>query len=246
MAHHFRFLADHCEAGQWTMRSEEWHHLLSVLRLPVGAEFELTNGKGWVAHAKLTAISKQVGCFEVLDQTYSPELPAGSRFILAIGALRPQSVDDLLPYLIELGVDAIEIFSFQGMDKNRLQDKVCERWDRILTAAMKQCKRAWAPQISWSTSFEALIQKAEAWPNRLYLDPYGDQSLATWRPAFLGPTVAVIGSERGLEEAEIQTLKNHEFKSCRIEGAILRATTAAIATAVLLRHSLPLNSREEC
>ena len=143
MAHHFRFLADHCEAGQWTMRSEEWHHLLSVLRLPVGAEFELTNGKGWVAHAKLTAISKQVGCFEVLDQTYSPELPAGSRFILAIGALRPQSVDDLLPYLIELGVDAIEIFSFQGMDKNRLQDKVCERWDRILTAAMKQCKRAW-------------------------------------------------------------------------------------------------------
>lgn len=245
MSHEFRFLAERSQGGQWTMPIEEWHHLDKVLRLPVGAEFELANGKGWVASASLVSLNKHGGDFEVVEQFYSPKAPSAFQFALAIGALRPQSVDELLPYIIELGVDAIEIFSFQGMDKNRLQEKVLDRWNRILAASMKQCKRAWAPEISWSPSFEALIQKSENWPNRIYLDPHGDESLARWSPAHFGPTIAVIGSEKGLDKAEIQRLKDCEFLSCRIEGSILRATTAAIAAAVLLKQSLQPISAEE-
>ena len=144
--------------------------------------------------------------------------------------------------VIELGMDGIEVFASQAVDKSRLQDKVRERWDRICAAAMKQCKRPWAPDIAWSGELNTLLQKASNYPNKIFLDPHGEQSLAQWRPGLSGATLALIGSEKGLEIHEIELLRSHGFTGCRIEGAILRATTAAIATAALLRQIVPQKS----
>jgi 16S rRNA (uracil1498-N3)-methyltransferase len=123
-----------------------------------------------------------------------------------------------------------------------MQDKVRERWDRIASAAMKQCKRPWAPLISWTDGLEALIEKAASYPNRIFLDPEGEHNLARWQPAQDGPTLAVIGSEKGLDADEVLALREAGFVGCRIEGSILRATTAAIASAALLRQIIPHKS----
>lgn len=238
MAHRFRFLGRHLGAKVWEMFPDEWHHVLKVLRLPVGTAIELADGQGWVAEAELSSLGKHDGQITVLSETYTPAAEPAAIVTLAIGALKPQSVDDLLPYLIELGVDSIEVFSSQSIDKARLQDKVRERWDRIAAAAMKQCKRPWTPSISWSESFAELIAKSSAFPNRLFLDPDGEQNLGSWQASTAAPTLAVIGSEKGLDPQEIDLLRANGFVGCRIEGSILRATTAAIATAALLRQRI--------
>jgi 16S rRNA (uracil1498-N3)-methyltransferase len=240
MAHCFRFLGKHLGPEQWELFPDEWHHLLKVLRLPIGSEVELADGQGWVAQAKLTELGKHQGTATISAETFTPPCAASARITLAIGALKPQSADDLLPYLIELGMDGIEVYASHSIDRNRLQDKVRERWDRISAAAMKQCKRPWAPDISWSASFSELLEKGKSFPNRLFLDPNGEQNLAAWKQSTAGPTLAVIGSEKGLDEAEVHQLLEHGFLGCRIEGSILRATTAAIATAALLRQSIPM------
>ncbi len=238
MAHCFRFLAQHIGSQSWELHPDEWHHMLKVLRLPEGSDIELADGQGWVAKARLTGLGKHEGLLTIESESFTPALGLGSQFTLAIGALKPQSVDDLLPYLIELGVDGIEVFSSQSVDKSRLQDKVRERWDRIAGAAMKQCKRPWAPSISWSSSFDELLEKSPGFAHKLFLDPDGEQNLGRWQPTLPGPTIAVIGSEKGLDLEETNLLREHGFLACRIEGSVLRATTAAIATATLLRQSI--------
>lgn len=242
MAHRFRFLGRRCDANRWELLPEEWHHLLKVLRLPPGSEIEIANGKGYVAQARLLQLGKQAGELIVESEIHIPAPAAATRITLALGALKPQSADELLPYVIELGMDGIEIFASHAVDKNRLQDKVRERWDRIAAAAMKQCKRPWSPEISWSDSLEQLIEKASAFPNKIFLDPEGEQNLARWQPATSGPTLAVIGSEKGLDTDELEILRRQGFIGCRIEGAVLRATTAAIASAALLRQIIPQKS----
>ncbi|HYX38924.1 MAG TPA: RsmE family RNA methyltransferase [Oligoflexus sp.] len=242
MSHRFRFLGRHLGPQQWELLPDEWHHLLKVLRLPVGSELEIADGAGHVAQACLTHSGKNEGVFEVLQEDFFAAPAAAAQITLAIGALKPQSADDLLPYLIELGMDGIEVFASQSVDKNRMQDKVRERWDRIATAAMKQCKRPWVPVISWSDGLEVLIHKAAAFPNRIFLDPEGEQNLARWQPLQAGPTLAVIGSEKGLDADEVLALREQGFVGCRIEGSILRATTAAIASAALLRQIIPYKS----
>ncbi|MCX6127694.1 MAG: RsmE family RNA methyltransferase [Proteobacteria bacterium] len=241
MAHLYRFLAEHQEAGQWLLGAEEWHHILKVLRLAPDSEFELADGKGWVARAKLNSIGKRDASFDILNEAFEAERPASAQLILAIAALKPQSMDELLPFLIELGVDRIEIFSYQGMDRSRLQGKLQERWNRIAVAAIKQSKQSWLPEIAYSESFEALLLKAKAWPNRIFLDPNGEQVISKWRASLPGPTLALIGSEKGLDSAEIAALRTEGFQACRLEGGILRATTAAVAAAAVLRHGTPAN-----
>jgi len=242
MAHRFRFLGQRQSPQQWELLPDEWHHLLKVLRLPVGSELEIADGTGYVALGRLIHAGKNDGELEIKSEEFFPAPPSSACITLAIGALKPQSADELLPYLIELGMDGIEVFASQSVDKNRMQDKVRERWDRIATAAMKQCKRPWAPVISWSDGLETLIDKAAAFPNRIFLDPDGEQNLARWQPQHEGPTLAVIGSEKGLDADEVLTLRQQGFIGCRIEGSILRATTAAIASAALLRQIIPYKS----
>lgn len=239
MSHRFRFLGRRLGPEQWELLPDEWHHLLKVLRLPVGSDVEIADGAGHVALARLSHAGKNEGELAIESESFVPAPAVTSQVTLAIGALKPQSADDLLPYLIELGMDGIEVFASHSVDKNRIQDKVRERWERIATAAMKQCKRPWAPVISWTDGLEALLEKAAAFPNKIFLDPDGEQNLARWQPAQPGATLAVIGSEKGLDADEVLALRGAGLVGCRIEGSILRATTAAIASAALLRQIIP-------
>jgi 16S rRNA (uracil1498-N3)-methyltransferase len=195
-----------------------------------------------VALARLSHAGRNEGELAIESESFAQAPAAAARITLAIGALKPQSADELLPYLIELGMDGIEVFASHAVDRNRMQDKVRERWDRIASAAMKQCKRPWAPVISWTDGLDDLIEKAAAFPNKIFLDPDGEHNLARWLPAHDGPTLAVIGSEKGLDADEVLALREAGFVGCRIEGSILRATTAAIASAALLRQIIPHKS----
>lgn len=236
MSHTFRFHAARSAEGLWSLDAEEWHHLLKVLRLTPGSSIELANGQGWTARATLLKAGKSQGELGIEGESFEEARPPAQRVYLALGAIKPQSVDDTLPSVIELGIDGIFVFPFAGMAKSRLSEKVRERWQRVLASAAKQCKRAWWPEIVWLESFEDFLAMSESIPHRLVLDAAGEQAINAWQPSTSGAVLATIGSEKGLSPAELAQLQSAGFISVRMQGSVLRAITASIAATTLLRH----------
>lgn len=226
--HRFRFLGQADATGHWTLSSEDAHHVQKVLRLNLGSEIEFCDGRGNWGVGTITGLGKQGVQVEALESSYEPSSECD--LVLLIAAMKPASFDELLPSLVELGVDRIWVFAQNHTDRKWLSGKVLQRWQRLVASAMKQCKRSWLPELDCFTSMEALVNSVEidSFANRIVLDPSAELSLIE-TPLQKSSTLLAVGSEKGLSPMELQLLSGHGFLSARIGQHILRAYTASLA-----------------
>ncbi len=229
MTHRFRFIGSEV-SGQWQLGEEETLHLAKVLKLSVGAEVEVTDGKGGWCFGVVNTIKNKLTVVDVIESHFEQE---PKTFVtLAVGALKPGSIDDILPAAVELGADRIVVFQNAGTAKFRLQESVAARWQRIVHQSIKQCKRARIPDVVVSDSVEALIK--DFWKKDVslgvVLDPTGEKSLHEILTASQAKELMiVIGSEKGLEIKEISELLSAGFITAKLGANILRAVTAVPA-----------------
>ena len=249
MRHVFRFLGRPTEEDRWILTDEENHHLSKVLRLEVGDTVEACDGEGLWASCLIETIGKNETTLRVVRSnagslSVHQESPPKLRIVLCIGALKPGSFDEILPHLIELGVDAIHLFHQPGSAKSRLADKAALRWDRLIHQSVKQCKRSWIPQVKTHDDLQTLLQitALSGKDRKFYLSPEGSSSLfdalmsepQNMRDREVCCVCLVVGGEQGLSASEEATLAGAAFKGVRLGRHILRAVTAAIsATAVV-------------
>lgn len=239
MKHTYRFLASFAaEQNMWLIKEEELHHLKKVVRLNVEDSVEVFDGQGRWAKGTIAAIEKDQA--SVLCPQHFAEQSPDSSFSLALGALKPNSVDQLLPSLVELGVANIHVFMQSQVAKSRTSEQQIKRWQKIILAATKQCKRNFLPSIHAWKNLEACIEANF----NLQKPPFGIffSEHATARLIDLEITkkncFAVIGGEKGLDHHELQLLKNHQLIAAQLGTNILRAYTASIAGAAILSAKL--------
>jgi 16S rRNA (uracil1498-N3)-methyltransferase len=226
---------------------EEVAHLTKVLRLPVGAEVEATDGRGNWCVGRLAAVGSREAAITAETEGYRAS--HSKRLVLALGALKHGAFDEILPGLVELGVDQIRIFLQEGADRTRIAPKAVDRWARIARQALKQCKRVHLPEIAVHGSLAALLTAVgeEAGLAKLVLEPSADQGLlsalgAGFAPAGATGVVLVVGGEQGLSAGELGALRSQGFIGTSCGDGILRAVTAAlaaVAAAALVRGSEP-------
>jgi 16S rRNA (uracil1498-N3)-methyltransferase len=238
MKHIFRFLGEIIpEENQSIIEQNEHLHLSKVLRLTVGDEIEVFDGRGAFALCKITEISKQktkAGFSK--NSVHSRPKPLE----LLLSALKPATFEEILPSLIELGVTKIDIFRGNHTAKKTVHSKFLERWQRISITACKQSKQYWLPEIQMHSDLEAALShldshNAATQKPRFILDPDADETLISQLigTRHLESPLIVIGSESGLSPDESQSLKSHGFKAVTMGQNILRAQTAAVAASAL-------------
>jgi 16S rRNA (uracil1498-N3)-methyltransferase len=228
MAHLFRFIGVP-DGANWLLGEEETQHLAKVVKIPVGGEVEVTNGRGLWCRGRVTAIKGKQTVVEELAR--HKDAPPNMRVTLAVGAFKPGALDDVLPAVVELGVDDIIVFQNAGTAKFRVQDSAQKRWDRIIHQSIKQCKRSWIPTVQVLDSVDALVADEAARSGlRVVLDASGEaplhQVVLAAKPERL---LLVVGSEKGLEDDELALLRRSGFGSARLGNHILRAVTAVPA-----------------
>lgn len=241
MKHLFRFYAERSGEKTWILHDDEWHHLLKVLRLSAGEPLELANGEGWVGRARLLEVGKHKGIFEVESEEFFPAVASSEVFTLGLGVLKPAGIDEVLPGLVELGVNRLVLIPFIGMDKSRVSDKLLDRWQRQIISASKQAKAPWFPKLEVAQSLDSFLAEGEKCRSKYLLDPSGE-SLPLSSGSLPGPALAVIGSEGGWAEGEFAKFKASGFQLLRLQSHVLRATTAVIATAAIFRQALRLEN----
>ena len=234
VAHIFRFLGVWNKDSSWTVEGEEFVHMRKVLRLKEGTSVEVVDGNGRVALGNITRISKNSATI-VGNSTFFPRA-VDHRLTICLGALRRNTLEDLLPSLVELGVDQLIIFNQNQLAKFRLSEKVYLRLNRIIVSAFKQSKRAWITQLTFAENFDKLGQFVSDYDQKLVLSPNGAQLIRSLN--LMGKVVIVIGSEKGLTELELENLRKEGFVTVKFCDTILTSKTAIISAAAYMAASL--------
>jgi 16S rRNA (uracil1498-N3)-methyltransferase len=236
----------HCEAlarGRNVLRGSEAHHALNVIRLGVGDQAELFDGRGRRAIGRVVETSRRE---VVLAVEAEPDLTPEQRPIVHLGFATPKGkrLDWLLEKAVELGVAALTPVRFQrgvaggdGASKRERREATC-------ISACKQCGADRVPKLEAESDLSDFLPRAEG--VRLLGDA-GDQARPLGRclTADAEKVTVLVGPEGGLTEAERDEALAAGFVPARVGHHVLRIETAAAALLAGVRTWMEAQDRRE-
>ncbi|MFO7896496.1 MAG: RsmE family RNA methyltransferase, partial [Candidatus Cloacimonadales bacterium] len=144
------------QSKQLNISGSEHHHIVHVFRKQVNDEILLTNGRGILASARIITLAKKELAVEILEisQLQNSE-PAIS---VALPLLKNKHDNLIVEKLTELGVR--EFYPLISERTVRKAGKnICQKFEKIAIAAIKQCDNAYLPQIHNQLTLSDLLQK---------------------------------------------------------------------------------------
>ncbi len=223
------------------LATEEARHLRDVLRLKSGDEVYVFDGTGREFRCAITNIARGFAELKI-DAEVEPAKPESQlQLNLCVALLKGEKFDLVVQKATELGVTKITPLMTRHADIHLRDEsdatKRVTRWQRIALEAAKQSGRAFVPEISLPVELNALFVETNDNDLRLMFSERGGEGLAglTDRPA-PQRVIALVGSEGGWSDEEIQQTQAQDFHIVTLGGRILRAETAAITIAALLQH----------
>ena len=216
-------------SGPASLTGDIAHHLLRVLRIRVGDEIRIGDGRGGLATATVTSTEKRVLSLQVgPSERRAPLTPAVT---LAFAVPRPSRADWLFEHATEVGVHR---FQPLWTGRSRPQGIRADRYRKVCAAAAGQCARAWLPEVCEPLELAAYLE-AELPQSRILADASG---AAISQAADGEDTVLLIGPEGGFQADERALATARGFVATRFAGPILRTETAAlVGAAILLRDA---------
>ena len=216
----------------------EFAHLKKVLRLIVGDEVAVFDGKGHEVVGTIETIGKSSATVRVTAATLNKGEDE-KKIILLQGLLKSDKPELVIQKATELGVNEIIFYSSERTVALVAREKGAARiarWRKTAIEAAKQCGRTVIPKISILSLDEALT----AGQGLLRIIIWENEQRSTLKSAIKGSSNAtgvavVIGPEGGLTKEEVTKAKAAGYASASLGKLILRAETAAIAAIAMLR-----------
>ena len=227
------FYAPEIFLPRYTLPEEESKHCVRVLRMTVGDELHLTDGKGNMYRCKV--VSDNVKRCEVEVVETWPEYERMS-YGLTMCVAPTKNIDRFEWFLekaTEIGIS--EVYPLECDHSERRQIKL-EREEKVITAAVKQSLKAYHPVLHDLTSVRDII--AMDFEGEKYI-AHCDSSFGE-RP-YLGNlvkkganTLILIGPEGDFSKEEINFALQNGFKAISLGRERLRTETAAVVATTVV------------
>ena len=227
------FYAPEISLPRYTLPEEESKHCVRVLRMTVGDELHLTDGKGDMYRCKV--VSDNVKRCEVEVVETWPEYERMS-YGLTMCVAPTKNIDRFEWFLekaTEIGIS--EVYPLECDHSERRQIKL-EREEKVITAAVKQSLKAYHPVLHDLTSVRDII--AMDFEGEKYI-AHCDSSFGE-RP-YLGNlvkkganTLILIGPEGDFSKEEINFALQNGFKAISLGRERLRTETAAVVATTVV------------
>jgi 16S rRNA (uracil1498-N3)-methyltransferase len=237
---------DHQVPGShFVLEGAEARHAVTVKRIAVGESVDIADGAGKRLTGTVAAVGQgelTVEC-SVLDTEERPDL----RLVL-VQALAKGDRDELAAETAtELGIDAIIPWQSERSIvrwKGERAAKAHAKWQSVVTAAAKQARRAWIPEVRAAVDgagLQAAVSAADlaiilhedaVRPLRSVLEAWcGDNAGA----AVPGPReiLLIVGPEGGISPREVTRLCGAGAVTALLGHHVLRSSTAGPAATVL-------------
>ena len=143
-------------AARVELPHDEAEHLVRVLRLGVGDEVDVFDGRGGMWRAAVVHANKTSAAIRPL-QRLQPARELGVPITLVMSVLKGDKMDDVVRDAVMLGVAAIHPVVSERAETSMAamaRSNRLARWERIAVSSVKQCGRAVLPAIHPATPLE--------------------------------------------------------------------------------------------
>jgi 16S rRNA (uracil1498-N3)-methyltransferase len=235
-----RLDADRREA---TLDGDEGRHLTRVLRLGVGDDVAVFDGRGAEFRARVKAIARDSVHVELMERVTAAPEPRVS-LTLVQGILKGVRMDDVVRDATMMGVRAVVpvMSAHVAVKASALErGKPAERWRRVALASAKQSRRATLPEVHDPRPLSEWLGAEHAGERLLFVEPSqasGEKprSLREWltRSAPVSASL-IVGPEGGWAAEEIEAAIATGCTPVTLGGLTLRADAMAVVAISICR-----------
>ncbi|RYZ78208.1 MAG: 16S rRNA (uracil(1498)-N(3))-methyltransferase, partial [Proteobacteria bacterium] len=211
--------------SQYFLSEEESKHAVRVLRLNVGDEVTLIDGKGGLYKAEIKDAHPKRTILQINSVT--EEFNKRNHYLhIAIAPTKNlDRIEWFLEKATEIGIDEISLIICQRSE--RKEAKV-ERLDKIITSAIKQSIKAYHPKLNAPISFNQFVK--QNFDGDKYIAHCADGEKAELAQSFKkhGRYVILIGPEGDFSPAEVDGALQNGYRALTLGESRLRTETAAM------------------
>lgn len=230
----------------------EARHAVTVKRLAVGEAVDIADGAGKRLTGTVSAVAPGELTVECAQLAVEPR--PGTRIIL-VQALAKGDRDELgAETATELGIDAVVPWHAERSIVRWKADRAAKahaKWQSVVTAAAKQARRAWIPEVRAAVNgagLQAAVAAADlavilhedaVRPLRQVLELWRDSQAAEDGASSSGREVLlIVGPEGGISPREVTLLCDAGAVTALLGHHVLRSSTAGPAATVLANDVL--------
>lgn len=222
-------------------------HIYKVLRISEGEKVTLNNCEGVEYLGRVKSVSKQEVLIEILEKLESNN-ESDVKIYLFQGLPKSQKMDLIVQKGTELGIaEFIPTITHRVDVKLKGEFKKLDRLNRIALEAAKQSKRSIVPKVSQPIEFDEVLEKTNSLD--LLIVPYENANnfgiktlinkLRKENVIDNLKTIGIfVGPEGGIEEYEIERLKDKGAHIVTLGKRILRTETAGFVATSLIQYEL--------
>ncbi|MFH0761198.1 MAG: 16S rRNA (uracil(1498)-N(3))-methyltransferase [Bacteroidota bacterium] len=210
---------------EFTLSSEESHHAVRVLRMGLGDEIVLVNGRGGWYTSKIISPDPKACGVEIIDQQQGLGKPKYNLHIAMAPTKQIDRFEWFLEKATEIGISEITPLI---CDRSERKDVKTDRLMRIVIAAMKQSLKAFHPVIHTQTSFKVFLTQTRA---GALLIAHCQEGEKLWldESIFNPESITIlIGPEGDFSPDEIQLALRNNYQPVTLGESRLRTETAGL------------------
>ncbi len=210
--------------GPATVTDDEAAHAIRVLRMREGEQVLVTNGRGGLFEARVTAVGKRELTVEVEK---SIDVPASPRRLHI--AIAPTKNIDRIEWFLEKATETgiAEITPIICRRSERKEVRI-DRLEKIIVAAAKQSRHASFPVLNNPMTYADFL-KSTAGPGRYIAHCHaGEKPLLIQALGTNNSALILIGPEGDFHEDEVKSAIDAGFQSVSLGESRFRTETAAL------------------
>ena len=220
---------------------DEAEHLVRVLRLGVGDEVDVFDGRGGMWRAAIVHANKKAAAIRPLERlTAAPELRVPVTLVISV--LKGDKMDDVVRDAVMLGVAAIHPVVSERAETSMAalaRSNRVARWQRIAVSSAKQCGRAVVPPVHHAMPFDWYWSEKAAATRVFCVEPSAalDDVFPVHRVARPNAAHLIVGPEGGWSVTEVASahqsgaiLMSLGARTLRADAVPLVALTALLTT----------------
>lgn len=222
-------------------------HIYKVLRISEGEKVTLNNCEGVEYLGSVKSVSKQEVLIKILEKLETNN-ESNVKIYLFQGLPKSQKMDLIVQKGTELGItEFIPTITHRVDVKLKGEFKKLDRLNRIALEAAKQSKRSIIPKVSEPIEFDEVLEKINSLD--LLIVPYENANNFGIKTLInelrkennidnIKNIGIFIGPEGGIEEDEIERLKDKGAYIVTLGKRILRTETAGFVATSLIQYEL--------